>query len=234
MRSKKKYLIIAFLVFAFSAQAQIYNCDTTAYIEVTGIAEKEIVPDEIFITITIKERTVDKEKITIEYQENQLKHTLQSKGIDISNLYLSDANANYMTVRWKRKDVIAKTNYTLKVATATEVSTVFKVLDTLQLFDSKISHVSHSKIEEYWQSTRIEAIKAAKAKADYLLEAIGENTGRALIVREDKTYDAYPVSNVAYQVNYRSSMNLKPESEEEIQFKMITVKAKIYVKFAIN
>ncbi|PKP46668.1 MAG: hypothetical protein CVT95_06675 [Bacteroidetes bacterium HGW-Bacteroidetes-12] len=36
------------------------------YIEVTGTAEKEIIPDEIYISITIRERHEGKEKITID------------------------------------------------------------------------------------------------------------------------------------------------------------------------
>ena len=56
------------------------------YIEVTGTAEKEIIPDEIYITITIKERHKGKEKITIEKQEIDLKEALKSIGVSLDNL----------------------------------------------------------------------------------------------------------------------------------------------------
>lgn len=44
-----------------------------SYIEVTGTAEKEIIPDEIYIAITIRERHEGKEKITIYKQSADLK-----------------------------------------------------------------------------------------------------------------------------------------------------------------
>ena len=46
---------------------------------------------------------MDKVKISIEEQEEKLKNAVKSLDIDLSNLYLSDVNADYVTVRWKRK-----------------------------------------------------------------------------------------------------------------------------------
>lgn len=72
------------------------------------MAEKEVIPDEIFIRIVIVEKYVDKVKISIEEQEEKLKNAVKSLDIDLSNLYLSDVNADYVTVRWKKKDVLTK------------------------------------------------------------------------------------------------------------------------------
>lgn len=48
----------------------------------------DIIPDEIYIRITIKERYENKEKLTIEMQEEKLKTALKEIGIDIKNLSL--------------------------------------------------------------------------------------------------------------------------------------------------
>ncbi len=60
---KIKHLLFAILL-AFTTQlfAQVNN--EKAYIVVTGSAEMEIVPDEIFICIMIKEKYVNREKIS--------------------------------------------------------------------------------------------------------------------------------------------------------------------------
>jgi len=50
------------LIISSGVNAQVTNDkETKPYIEVTGVAELEIVPDQIFITIVLKER--DKESI---------------------------------------------------------------------------------------------------------------------------------------------------------------------------
>ena len=56
------------------------------YIEVNGIAEKEVIPDMIYINIVIEER-FSGGKVTIEDQEKQLKEALQSLGIDSNEKY---------------------------------------------------------------------------------------------------------------------------------------------------
>lgn len=57
-----KFIIGSVLIISSGVNAQVTNDkETKPYIEVTGVAELEIVPDQIFITIVLKER--DKESI---------------------------------------------------------------------------------------------------------------------------------------------------------------------------
>ena len=72
----KQLLTMAFLmttIFAFG-QTNTSKSEEQPYIEVTGTAEKEVIPDEIYIGIIIREKYVNKEKVTIEEQEQKLKH----------------------------------------------------------------------------------------------------------------------------------------------------------------
>lgn len=211
------------------------------YIEVTGSADQEVIPDEIYISIVIREKYVNKEKVTIESQEEKLKAYLKDIGVDIKNLYLSDANADYVKIKWRSKDVLTKKDYTLKVSTATTVGQVFQQLDKLEITDAFIAKVDHSKLDSLKKEVKILAIKAAKNKADYLLTAIGEQTGKPLIVQEREN-GITPISGV----NYRGSRASETayyvdgvkvtgnDKEEELQFKKIKIEAFIYVKFAIK
>jgi uncharacterized protein YggE len=226
--------------------AQLF-CQATApahedkpYIEVTGRAEKEVVPDEIYISIVLREKYVNKEKVTIEVQEEKLKTALKGIGINLSNLYLSDANADYVRVRWRTRDVLTKKDYTLKVATANEVTEVFKQLDMLDINDAYVARVNHSKLDSLKKEMRIQAIKAAKTKAEYLLAAIGEQVGKPLAISEStgNMYDAMsriPGVNVTSNIiNREYRLSDKSKEEEDVQFKMIKVEASIYVKFGIK
>lgn len=207
-------------------------------IEVTGTAEMEIVPDEIYISITIKERHEGKEKITIEKQESDLKEALKAADIPLENLTLTDAIANYIRVSWMRKDVIVKTEYLLKVTDAVTVGVVFEKLDEIKIYDANISKVSHSELEAYKREVRIMAIKAAKEKAEYLLTAIGEKVGKAILVHEQPS--TYKIQGE--HLNYRGSRGRntsgynmdQSDTDKIVQFQKIKLQAAIYVKFEIE
>jgi len=231
------------LLLLFSASAIGQNATNVPaenpYIEVTGTAEKEIIPDEIYISIAIRERPSGRDEITVEEQEEQLKIALKKIGVSTDKLYLSDANADYINVRWSKKEVVSETNYLLMVDSAATVGRVFEKLDELKIDDAYISKVSHSKIREFKKEVHIMAIKAAKDKADYLLAAIGEKTGKALVVKE--TYESVRddrYSNVQIQdlEVIQFSMVNSQESKKKVllQFKKIKLQASIYAKFEIE
>lgn len=238
MNSFKHCLIIAFLATTFTMYGQTYfpKSEESPYIEVTGTAEQEVIPDEIYIGITIKERYVNKLKISIEEQEGKLKTALKSLNIDLTNLYLSDANADYVKIKWQKKDVLTKKDYTLKVSNATMVGQVFLELEKLEITEASISKVNHSKIDSLKKDIRIKAIKDAKDKADYLLHAIGEQTGKPLIIRENEIYQPYRTFATP-MMGARASVDAEyyiQAQEEEIQFQKIKLQTSIYVKFSIK
>jgi len=242
MTNPKTFLIAVALTIANLTFGQSkVECEEKPYIEVTGSADQEVIPDEIYINIIIREKYVNKEKVTIESQEEKLKTCLKDIGVDIKNLYLSDANADYVKVKWRTKDVLTKKDYTLKVSNATTVGQVFQQLDKLEITEAYIAKVDHSKLDSLKKEVKILAIKAAKNKADYLLTAIGEQTVKPLIVQEREN-DTTPSSGsnirggrsegVYYYVPLVDPSDKNKEGE--LQFQKIKIEAFIYVKFAIK
>lgn len=210
---------------------------TPPYIEVTGRSELNVVPDEIHIAIELRERGSGNNKVTVEKQEVDLKAALKGLGIELANLTLSDAMADLVPKKFRRDDVIATKGYMLKVGDAEMVRKVFMELDRLQIEDARIHHVSHSKEVELRREQRIKAIKAAKDKADYLLEAIGEHTGAAQEVREVQDLEALPgVQMRQLYANERlETMNGSWDGYKDlgVGFSRLTISAGVYVKFAI-
>jgi hypothetical protein len=91
------------------------------------------------------------------------------------------------------------------------------------------------------KEVKIQAIKAAKDKADYLLTAIGEQTGKPLIIREDKFSSNQMNSHLPIldSLSNNSTYNeggakKKTDENNEIQFKKINIHTSIYVKFSIK
>ncbi len=222
-----------------NSQTNMAKPEEPPYIEVTGTAKKEIVPDEIYIAIIIHERYVNKEKISIEEQETKLKNAIKSLGLDLADLSLSDANADYVKIRWQKKEVLTKKDYTLKVSNATLVGLVFAELEKLEITDAYISKVDHSKMDNLKKEVKIEAIKAAKEKADYLLAAISEQTGKPLVIVENEISPVYGMENVnvrgSRDMLYVDGVKVKSEDDDNaIQFQKIKIQSSIYVKFSIK
>ncbi|MBK7554577.1 MAG: SIMPL domain-containing protein [Flavobacteriales bacterium] len=205
------------------------------HIEVTGRAEIQVVPDEIHISIELRERGSGKDKVSVDKQEVELKDAVKALGIDGANLTLSDAMADLVPKKFRDDDVIARKGYMLKVADAEMVRKVFLELDRLQIEDAFIHHVSHSKEVQMRREQRIKAIKAAKEKADYLLEAIGEKAGAATEVRE--VADADFRGNVQTRQLYANELSVgyvgSDYQELGVGFSRITISAEVYVKFGI-
>lgn len=231
------FIILSLLLIGQLAIAQNnpHSNDSAPYIEVNGNAEKWVVPDEIYISITLRERESGKDQISIEQQENQLKEALRSINVPIENLSMSDAFADYIQVKWSKKDVISQNEYELKVSTAQQVKDVFEKLDELKIDNAFISRTDHSKIIEYRKEVRINAITAAKEKADYLLEAIGQKTGMALVVNERTMNPMAPsmANSLELQPIY-FNLEQSASKKAEITFSKIKLESNIYVKFGIE
>ncbi|RAK70393.1 SIMPL domain-containing protein [Hymenobacter edaphi] len=235
---QRLFLAASLLLTATLAQAQssTLKADDLPYIEVSGTAEKEVVPDEIYLRIAIRERYAGKTKVTLEEQEEKLKNLVKALGISPANLYLADANADYVKVRWQKKDVLTQKDYTLKVTDAATVGRVFQELEKLEITDAAVGRVSHSQLESLRREVKIAAIKAAKDKAEYLLTAIGEHAGKPLIVREENSQGNPTLSNVSvssYKLQ-RSGLTEGPEEDDDLQFQKVRIQSTIYVKFAIK
>lgn len=242
MTNIKTFFIVIALTITTSIFGQIKTVnEEKPYIEVTGTAEKEVIPDEIYINIIIREKYVNREKVTIEAQEEKLKAVLKEIGVDISNLSLADANADYVKVKWQTKDVLTKKDYSLKVSDATTLGQVFQQLSKLEINDAYVSKVDHSKIDSLKKETRITAIKAAKEKADYLLSAIDEQTGKPLVITENSNiiqkarYESMALSNISSVASMTAGLYQEEDKlKNEIQFQKIKITATIYVKFSIK
>lgn len=211
------------------------------YIEVTGTAIKEVIPDEIYIRIIIREKYINRTKVSIEEQEEKLKIVVKSIGIDLINLCLSEASSDYVKIRWQKKDVLTNKEYILRVSNATTVGQVFFELEKLDITEAIISKVNHTEMDILEKEVKIQAIKAAKDKADYLLTAIGEQTGKPLIIREDKFSSNQMNSHlpIPQLLPNNSTYNeggakMKTDENNEIQFKKINIHTSIYVKFSIK
>ncbi|MFA7274481.1 MAG: SIMPL domain-containing protein [Crocinitomicaceae bacterium] len=231
--------LFALLFVAQFTSAQDKSIYATPFIEVNGFAEKEIIPDEIYLAITIRERESGKDKVSIEKQQEDLRKALNSLNIPLENLTISDAQADYIRVKLKRNEVISQSEFQLKLKNAKEVADVIEKLDEIKINDVHISRVTHSKIKEFNKELEIEAIKAAKEKAIYLTAAIDQKIGGALTINETfdgrgyQQFDEIQIQSYKRNVaaSYESSVDKLTDS---ITFQKIKLYKTMKVTFEIK
>lgn len=175
---KKEILLSFFLIASIISFAQ----EEQTKIITVGTAEREIEPDEIYMIININERKEGKDIYTVEDQETKVREKLESVGIPLDQLTISDGGAYYGRIKFNEKGLIENLELQLMVTNADDVLKVFKSMDEIGVNSVRIDRVDHSKREEIVRELKIQAIKDAKSEADQLLEAIGQKTGKATFV----------------------------------------------------
>lgn len=220
----KNIVLLTFLLFTSFFNAQ--NLQTSPFITVTGTAEKEIIPNEIVIAITLKEHMDGKVKSSIEVQEKRLFDELKKHSIDLKKLTFNNASASQLNIRKKTNDLMNEKRYELKLNTLQEVNQAINAFDEANIKSFYISEMTHSEIEEYRKEVKILALQAAKNKAKYLLESIDQKVGNALeVIEVDSFSKSTANSNVAY---------MKEESGNDIGIKPMVVKYSMQAKFEIK
>ncbi len=188
-----KTLLLAGLVFSTSAIAQTPETkmqkDVVKNIEVTGTAELEVVPDELYFSISLKEYFKDEkrqsDKVGLEQLEKQLIDAVKSAGLPKENLTVSGVNG-YREWRGNRKPqyFLAGKQYQLKLNNTDNINDLLSKVDDRGVEYASMSRVEHSKKEEFRKQVKINALKAAKEKATYLLESIGEKMDGVIEIKE--------------------------------------------------
>lgn len=228
--------LLFLLLFATSSFAQIETNPllSTPYIEVTGEGEMEVVPDEIYLHFTLKERYDGKEKINIEDLEKKLKQHLKVNHFDLSKLSLADADADYVVIKRKKKDVLASKDYILEVNNTKELADVWEILDEIDVSNAYIQRVDHSNMDELKKEVKIEAIKNARDKASYLLEAIGQKVGKALFIQERENFVQPYARLKGVAMQSEEAADTPPMKDSAISFKKIKLNYKVFARFAIE
>lgn len=229
---KNTFLFIGILFSSlFFGQNNILNQekDVRPFIEVIGTAEKEVMPDRIYIAITLTEKSTNDKDDSIQKQEENLRKGLAETGVDLKELFLSDAVSEITAYKKRETGIKLSREYTLIVKNSDEVKKVFKKLSDMNIKEAIISKTESSEIEKYRKEVRIAAIKVAKEKATYLLQAINEELGKPLEIKE-LDVNSFRVANI-----YSNSVStIKEKVNVETNFEKILVRFSYYIKYSVK
>ena len=219
-------------------------------ISVSGSAEMELIPDEIYVNVHLREyQKKGEEKTSLDQIKTQFVNNCRTAGVADSNISIQayTGTNNYYWMRKRRKkepEVLMDIVYQIKFRNVEKMDEVVDRLDDDATQYFNVARIWHSRMPEFRKQLKIQAVKAAKEKGIYLTEAINEKLGSAIKVEEPKETMFSDVkgnqamsSNVKMQTNgafFEKEKGVPYGDVGEIDFRKIYLRFEVDVLFAIQ
>ena len=237
-----KKLILGVLITIFTigiGKAQDVKSDLR-FIEVTGSAEIKIEPDEIRFQIGIEEYWKEEfekgkeykdyiTKIPIEEIEKNLMLSLTQIGITKPQIIVKEIGQN-----WSRpgKDFKKSKTIELILTNLSKMNEILAKVSVKGVNSMRISELKNKDLTKYREQVKIEAMKAAKKKAGYLLKSVDEELGRVISVIELDNNSGTIWSPRDMRSNTIMPSNSSSDSNENMR--KIKLKYEIKIRFEIK
>ncbi len=240
MNSNKIALGLIFTIaISLTSYAQTEPQPVVKKIEVTGSAEEEIVPDEIYFAITLKEYLGDnKDKVSIDKLERELYNAARKIGVAEEDFRIEDIQSYnydwYRRNRPQREEFLASKKYTIKFEELDEINRLFAYLDAKGIQSTNIDRYDHSQREELERDLKIKALQNAKEKAEYLLRGIDERLGGVLQVTEINTGSQPPTYYREMAYARMDAAEEESTSAPSIEFQKIKLRYEVRAVFEIR
>lgn len=177
----KNLIFIGILLLSLAACTQEQD---TKFIEVTGSAEMSVVPDQVELEIVLTHPGNPKQ--SVEELDDEINEALELNGIPKSALMFVELSSPYYwyyTWWWNRNYNNSKT-YQLKLDCSKYTLDFIKDIKPEYINNIRIVKSTHSKITDYRSEVKVNAMIAAKEKAELLLHSIGEEVGSVIEIVE--------------------------------------------------
>ncbi len=206
------------------------------FIEISGRAERKVEPNQIYLTIELKEYRKDKEIVQIEKLENDLLTALGEIGVDKNNLTVYGTKGNMTKVKRLDPNLLITKRYILKITDFKLFGPLLDRFGELNINSVYVKEVTHTDIETYRMETQVQAIKNAEFKAKELLKGLNKNLGEVISVRETLSEYLSPAERraLAYSVSTVTGGGEKIISTTDLAFEPLTLTYQIFVKFEIK
>ncbi len=226
---KRGMVLVAALMLTTSLYAQQTNVMDQPYIEVSGQAEVEVVPDKIYVQITIDGDSKGQE--TVLQQEKEMVQRFDALGIDVEKKLVVQELFNSAL---KSNKVTTFKMYRLEVNSATQLAHVFQALQAIGIAQAEIESVDVSNKEELIQKIRAEAAQNARQNALVLANALGQELGKALYV-QDYTTSPYEYMNMSTRDYAIAEVReVVAEVAPVLEFQKVTFNSSVRVRFLLK
>ncbi len=236
---RKHLLIVTSLIFHTISYGQLpgKNFIDQNYIEVTGTAEEEIIPDEIYLQVIINEKD-NRGKASLRQLEMRMIKKLQELGIDVEEqLSIKDLASSFQFYFLQKTEVFATREYEILLYDAKTAGNVMLALKELEISNLSIHRVDHSAIDSLNLAVKLQAIKNAHAKADAMAKAIGQQIGKAMYIQEtgeEGNSNVLRGQVAGVRIRGASSIYGSRAAPPNIDFQKLQLQSKVHVKFLLQ
>jgi hypothetical protein len=201
-------------------------------ISVYGSAEKVLEPDMIVISLTMQEYTDNTTgmKKMIEQLEEELLQLAKTVGVANDAVLINNVNgySDYGGYDGAAEFMVSKT-YQITLNSRENLDALLTKIDGQGLTNVSITQFSHSKLDEYRDELKGQAIANAKREAEILLESTGKSLGELAGI------EVYTDYSNAYFDGYSPFIGELPASYNgKVALKPITLRYGLRVMFEIE
>ncbi len=200
----RKLFLLAIVLCVWSVVADAQESERR-YIEVTGSSEIEVVPDEIHLLIQI------------------LRRVLSRAGISDEAIRVQEIGDYW---RQKGKEFLIGKQLDIRFTDFEKINAVIKKIDTKGIESMRIGELKHKDLPNYRKQGKIEALKAAREKASYLVEAMGQKLGEVIRIVEPASSYVSPYSL------YQAQSNVSMGTAATEQYRVIKLRYEMTARFA--
>ena len=231
----RKLFLLAIVLCVWSVVADAQESERR-YIEVTGSSEIEVVPDEIHLLIQIKEYWKEefvpnskpedyKTKVLLEWIEKDLRRVLSRAGISDEAIRVQEIGDYW---RQKGKEFLIGKQLDIRLTDFEQINSIIRSVNTWGIESMRIGELKHKDLLMYRKQGKIEALKAAREKASYLVEAMGQELGEVIRIVE-------PVdNNISRYLPFQAQSNVSMGTAATEQYRVIKLRYEMTARFAIK
>jgi uncharacterized protein YggE len=238
---KKILILLTVCTFTLHAMAQ-ESKPLQKTISVNGSSEMEVVPDEIYVQVDLREyNKKNGDKVDINTIKNNFLAACKSIGLtdkDVTIQSYQGYDNNYWVWKKNKKqnpDMKASISYWIKVSKVDMLDALVDKMDDEATQNFFIAKASYSKVDEVKKDMKIAAVKAARDKAIYLAESIGEHIDGAITINEPVEINNPPrpiYANTMMKAQGYEGDSAAPPMD--VDFKKIKIQYEVNVVFALK
>ena len=235
---KKSFLIfVMFFVWnLFSAQKNFLD---QPYIEVGASVDTLVVPDRIYVSITLNEAD-SKNKKSVEEQEKQLETILKKLKINTDkDLSVLDYSSNFKKYFLRGQNILKTKRYSLLVKDAYTLANVLISLEEAGISNTGVEKVEYSKSKELLLELKSEAVKRSRITADKLVKPLNQKVGKALYISDTNyggigDYEVYAQMDLSPESTTYKKEGASEEFLRKLDIKKIKFSTTVYVKYQLD
>lgn len=234
---KYSFILTLSLFFTTLVNGQVMN-PFPKTIQVNGSAEMEIIPDQVYVHVLLKEyEKKGQGKVNIEKIRDHFLKQYKAIGMHDSLISIVSYDGNQGDWMWKKKkrkeELYASVTYRIKFSGSKQMDELVNRMDDDATQSFQVVGTSHSKLQQFRKELKIDAVKSAKEKAMYLAQAIGENIGEAVTI--DEPHEFYqPYAGVSNKMRDAAMSVEAAEALPDVDFMKIRLKYDVRAVFSLK